>query len=145
MPTAKDILDKKSPDVAVTGEDATVMEAATMMNELRIGALVVVREDKVVGIFTERDILNRVVAKKRDPSQTPVKEVMTSPVASCQPGTSLAEIRGVMTEKRIRHLPIVQDNRLVGMLSIGDILASENREQQQTIQFLHEYLYTGTR
>ena len=145
MPTAKDIISKKSGEVASTNEDTTVMEAAKVMSDRRIGALVVARGDKVVGIFTERDILNRVVAKKLDPSVTMVKDVMTAPVACCQPTSSIAECRGVMTDKHIRHLPVVDGNHLVGMLSSGDILASENREQQQTIQYLQEYLVTGTR
>ena len=145
MPTAQDILAKKSSDVAMIGEEATVMEAAKIMSDRRIGSLVVVRGEKVVGIFTERDVLNRVVARHLDPLETIVKDVMTTPVACCQPTTKLAECRSVMTEKRIRHLPVVQDNRLVGMISSGDILALEHVEQQRTIEYMHEYLYEGTR
>ncbi len=145
MPTAKDILAKKSGDVAIIGEEATVMEAAKIMSDRHIGSLVVGRLEKVVGIFTERDVLNRVVARHLDPLETIIKDVMTTPVACCQPTTKLAECRNVMTEKRIRHLPVVEDNRLVGMISSGDILALENEEQQQTIEYMHEYLYEGTR
>ena len=145
MPTAQDILDKKRRDLAIIGEEATVMEAATMMSDWRIGSLVVGRREKIVGIFTERDVLNRVVARHLDPLKTIVKDVMTTPVACCQPTTKLAECRSVMTEKRIRHLPVVKENRLVGMISSGDILALENAEQQRTIEYLHEYLYEGTR
>ena len=145
MPTAQDILAKKSGDVAIIGEEATVMEAAKIMSDRRIGSLVVGRREKVVGIFTERDVLNRVVARHLDPMETIIKDVMTTPVACCQPTTKLAECRRVMTEKRIRHLPVVERNRLVGMLSSGDILALEFGEQKQTIEYLHEYLYEGTR
>jgi CBS domain-containing protein len=131
--------------VAIIGEEATVMEAAKIMSDRHIGSLVVGRPEKVVGIFTERDVLNRVVARHLNPLETRVKDVMTKPVACCQPTTKLAECRGVITEKRIRHLPVVKDNRLLGMISSGDILALENAEQQRTIEYLHEYLYEGTR
>ncbi len=145
MPTAQNILADKPADVAIIGEEATVMEAAKIMSDRHIGSLVVGRREKVVGIFTERDVLNRVVARHLDPLETMVKDVMTKPVACCQPTTKLAECRGVMTEKRIRHLPVVKDNRLLGMISSGDILALEHAEQQRTIEYLHEYLYVGTR
>ena len=145
MPTAQDILANKSGEVAIIEEEATVMEAAKIMSDRRIGSLVVGRREKVVGIFTERDVLNRVVARHLDPLETLVKDVMTTRVACCQPTTKLAECRSVMTEKRIRHLPVVNDGRLLGMISSGDILALEHREQERTIEYLHEYLYEGTR
>ena len=145
MPTAQDILAKKTGEVAMIAEDATVMEAAKIMSDRRIGSLVVGRDKSVVGIFTERDVLNRVVAKHLDPMKTIVKDVMTTPVACCQPTTKLAECRSVMTGKRIRHLPVVMDNKLVGMISSGDILALEYGEQQRTIEYMYEYLYEGTR
>ncbi len=145
MPTAQDILAKKTGEVAMIDQDATVMEAAKIMSDRRIGSLVVGSRDKVVGIFTERDVLNRVVARHLDPSETIIKDVMTTPVACCQPTTKLAECRSVMTEKRIRHLPVVKDNMLMGMISSGDILALEYGEQQRTIEYLHEYLHEGTR
>ncbi len=121
------------------------MEAAKIMSDRRIGSLIVGRREKVVGIFTEWDVLNRVVAQHLDPLETIVKDVMTTPVACCQPTTKLAECRSVMTEKRIRHLPVVQENRLLGMISSGDILAQEYGDQKQTIEYLYEYLYEGTR
>jgi len=145
MPTAQDMLANKSGEVVIIEEEATVMEAAKIMSDRRIGSLVVGRREKVVGIFTERDVLNRVVARHLDPLTTIVKDVMTTPVACCQPTTKLAECRSVMTEKRIRHLPVVKENRLLGMISSGDILALEHGEQQRTIEYLHEYLYEGTR
>ena len=145
MPTAQDILAKKRKNMAIIGEEATVTEAAKIMSDQHIGSLVVSRLEKVVGIFTERDVLNRVVAKHLDPMKTIIKDVMTTPVACCQPTTKLAECRRLMTEKRIRHLPVVKENRLLGMISSGDILALEFGEQQQTIEYLHEYLYEGTR
>ena len=145
MPTAQDILKKKTGEVAMIAEGANVMEAAKMMSDRRIGSMVVARAEKVIGIFSERDVLNRVVAKHLDPSTTLIRDVMTSPVACCQPTTKLTECRAVMTEKRIRHLPVVDDGKLVGMISSGDILALEHTQQQRTIEYLHEYLHEGTR
>ncbi|MFQ5495912.1 MAG: CBS domain-containing protein [Phycisphaerae bacterium] len=140
MPTAQTVLDRKGTSVATVDHAATVLDAARIMNEQRIGALVVTNEDRVVGIFTERDILNRVVAGARPPDQTPVSDVMTSPMACCHRTTKLAECRAVMTDKRIRHLPVVEDGTLYGMISSGDILASESDDQRATIEYLHEYL-----
>ena len=145
MPTAQDVISKRSRDVIIIGEDATVVEAAKLMSDQHIGSLVVGRGDKVIGIFTERDVLNRVVARRLDPLKTLVQDVMTAPVAVCRPTTKLAECRSVMTAKRIRHLPVVEDNELLGMISTGDILALELMEEHQTIDFLHECLYEGSR
>jgi CBS domain-containing protein len=139
--TIQGILEKKGPHVVSIGREATVLDAAKLMNEHRIGALVVTHGEKVVGIFSERDILNRVVARQRDPATTPVREVMTSPVACCTPQTTRAECRNVMRNRRIRHLPVVKDGRLVGIISIGDIQEVTEAEQQETIRYLHEYLY----
>lgn len=141
MPSAKSILDKKGGDVATIAGRATVYDAAKQMNERRIGALVVTDGDRVVGIFTERDILNRIVAAGLDPKATPVRDVMTSPMACGRRDSKLAECKSVMASKRIRHLPIVEDGKLYGMISAGDILASESAEQQETIEYLNEYLH----
>ena len=128
MPTAQDILAKKPRDVAIISEEATVMEAAKIMSDQRIGSLVVGRREKVVGIFTERDVLNRVVARHLDPLETIIKDVMTTPVACCQPTTKVAECRSVMTKKRIRHLPVVEAGSLVGIISIGDVVKNRLEE-----------------
>lgn len=117
-----------------------MLDAARLMSERHIGALVVTRAGKVIGIFTERDILNRVVGQQRDPAQTAVRDVMTSPVACCTSQTSRAECRSVMRNRRVRHLPVVDDERLVGIVSIGDILEDEGAEQRETIRYLYEYL-----
>ena len=141
MPNAQSILDKKGSDVATVDRKTTVLEAAKTMNQRRIGAVVVGDGDRVVGIFTERDILNRIVAVGKDPKTTAVGEVMTSPMACCRRDTPLAECKTVMSQKRIRHLPVVEDGKLYGMISAGDILAGEVSDQQATIEYLHEYLY----
>jgi CBS domain-containing protein len=145
MHTVQHVLHKKGSSVATIDADATVLEAARLMNERRIGALVVTRHDKVIGIFTERDILNRVVAAQSSPAKTVVKDVMTTPVACCRRNTTEAECRAVMRGKRIRHLPVVEEDHLVGIISIGDIIEDENAEKDDTIRYLHEYLYGSYR
>lgn len=145
MHKVKHILDQKSSAVSTIDADATVLDAARVMNQRHIGALVVAQGEKITGIFTERDILNRVVAAQRSPAETAVKDVMTAPVACCRRETTEAECRAVMRRKRIRHLPVVEDERLVGLISIGDIIEDENVENEETIHYLHEYLYGGYR
>ncbi|MFH1108483.1 MAG: CBS domain-containing protein [Planctomycetota bacterium] len=144
MSNAQSILHKKGADVATVDRKTTVLDAAKTMNQRRIGAVVVTDGDRVVGIFTERDILNRIVAAGKDPKTTRVEEVMTSPMACCQRDTRLTECRAVMTQKRIRHLPVVEDGKLFGIISAGDIVAGEVADQQATIEYLHEYLYGRT-
>jgi CBS domain-containing protein len=145
MATVRDILAKKGGYVAAVGRDHSVLDAAKEMNVRRVGSLVVIEGESVVGIFTERDILTRVVAVRRDPETTSVGEVMTAPVAVCHPETTVEECRGVMTNRRIRHLPVVADGRLVGIITSGDILAQEIAAQQTTIEYMHEYLYRASR
>ncbi len=141
MPNVQSILERKGSEVASIARTATVLQAATLMNQKRIGALVVTDGDRAVGIFTERDILNRIVAAGKEPKTTPVGEVMTAPMACCRRDTRLSECRTVMTQKRIRHLPVVEEGKLFGMVSIGDLLAGEVADQQATIEYLNEYLY----
>src|SRR5437763_11687513 len=113
MATIREILAKKGTQVFTIGKHATVLDGALLMNEHRIGALVVVEDGQVVGMFTERDVLQRVVAEQRDPVRTLVAEVMTTEVFCCTPDTPIDEARGAMKNRRIRHLPPVGgDNRL---------------------------------
>ncbi len=145
MPTVQGILDAKGRHVHSIPEDQSVLAAADLMNQHRVGALVVTRAEKVVGIFTERDILCRVVAAQRSPAQTLVGEVMSAPVACCTPETTPEECRAVMRRQRIRHLPVVQAGQLVGIISIGDVLAAVEAEQGKTIHYLYEYMYGAAR
>ncbi|HNQ21985.1 MAG TPA: CBS domain-containing protein [Phycisphaerae bacterium] len=135
------ILERKGTDVASIDAEASVLQAAELMNTRRIGALVVTRGDKAVGIFTERDILTRVVAPERSPRSTRVGDVMTSPMACCRRDTPLTVCRAIVTGKRIRHLPVVEEGRLYGLISAGDLLANEVEQQQHTIEYLYEYLH----
>ncbi len=140
MATVRNILAKKGDAVHSVEADHTVLDAAKLMNERRVGALVVVRGHKVIGIFTERDILNRIVAQQRDPAATKVEDVMTAPVECISPDAGRAECRHIMREKRIRHLPVVENERLVGIISIGDIVEDEGAAQQETIRHLYKYM-----
>ena len=144
MSTIRDVLDKKGTEVATIAPDASVLEAADLMNERRIGALCVVEGDALVGVFTERDILNRVVSAKLDPATTKVADVMTMPVTTCGPNGTTADCAAVMSHQRIRHLPVVEHGKLVGMISTGDLLAVQVIEKQAHIQDLHQYLHGRT-
>jgi len=141
MPTAQSILERKGTDVHTVPRSASVSEAARRMNENRIGALVVCEGEHAVGIFTERDVLNRVVAAARSAEKTTVAEVMTTPMACCRRDTPLSECRAVMTQKKIRHLPVVEEGHLFGIISIGDLLAAEVATQRSTIEYLHQYMH----
>jgi CBS domain-containing protein len=142
MTTVKEILARKGSQVICIGKDATVLEAARLMNEHKIGSLVVVDHDRVSGIFTERDILIRVVAERRDPAVARVHEVMTREMVCCRPDTDLEEARSVFKNRRIRHLPVVDaGQKLLGVVSIGDLNAYDADSKECTIHLLHEYIY----
>ena len=142
MATIKDILAIKGSRVLSIHPDATALEGAQAMNEHKIGALLVIDEDRIVGMFTERDILHRIVAEERSPSLTHVAEVMTTEVVCCKPQTTIEEARGAMKNRRIRHLPVVNDDgRLLGLISIGDLNAYESHNHEVTIHILEEYIY----
>ncbi len=122
MPTAKDILDTKSPGAFTIDADESVLNAALSMTNLRVGALVITDKGKS-GIFTERDLLRRVVAQRRDPANTTLRDVMTAPVVTCRPDTSLFECLAVLERKNVRHLPIVDDRGVCGLITNRDIAA----------------------
>jgi CBS domain-containing protein len=141
MATAQQMLKEKGDTVYTVEPDATVLVAAQKMNEHHVGSLVVTKDGRLAGIFTERDILRRVVGEGRDPEKTTVGEVMTTAVACAAPETTLDEMKHVMREKRIRHLPVVvEDRRVIGMVSIGDLNRTENSVQAQTIHYLEQYM-----
>ena len=145
MATVHSILSRKGNEVVSIEADQSVLAAANRMNERGIGGLVVIEDGRMIGIVTERDIMRKVVAAERNPSLTPVREVMTSPVACCRPETTLLECRSVMTDKRIRHLPVVDDRGLRGIVTIGDLMAQEVGEHQATVEYLSSYIFGTTR
>ncbi len=136
------LLDRKGSKVITTSPDTTVKQAAKVMSDHHIGAVMVVKADgEVAGIFTERDVMGRVVAECRNPADTPVREVMTTSVAVCSRQTTLDEVRTMMRSRRIRHMPVVEDGRLKGMISIGDLNIVQDEIHIQTIQYLEQYMY----
>ncbi|MFN8586858.1 MAG: CBS domain-containing protein [Candidatus Eisenbacteria bacterium] len=141
MTCVQSILGRKGREVFTIGSADTALAAAERMNQRAVGGLVVVEEGRVAGIVTERDILRRVVAAQRDPQRTAVRDILTSPVATCRPDTTLGECRAFMTEKRIRHLPVVDEHGLCGMITIGDLLAHEVGEHEATIEYLSAYIH----
>ena len=141
MAAVRDILGKKGSVIIALPPGASVLEAARLMSEQSVGGVLVVEEGKLVGIFTERDVLRRVVAEQRDPATTALRGVMTASVITCTLGTSLEECRAVMTSKRIRHLPVVGADGLCGVVSSGDVLAFQVAEQKGTIEDLHKYVF----
>jgi CBS domain-containing protein len=141
MATVQHILAKKGSDVISVAPGEMVLRAAQLMNDRGIGGLVVIGGGRPAGIFTERDILRRVVSQQRDPATTRVAEVMTTPVIACAPDTSVDECAAMMTAKRIRHLPVVEGARLVGVITIGDVLAFQVSEQQATIEYMHHFMF----
>lgn len=140
MSLVRHVLESKGSSVWTIDHDRTALDAARIMHEKHIGSVVVVKSDKIVGIFTERDLMNRVVAEQRDPAKVRVADVMTERIAICTRDTTLNECRAVMTRNKLRHLPVVEDGRLEGIISSGDILARELEDQQETIQYLHDYM-----
>jgi len=141
MATVKDILDRKGRDVITIVADDSVLTAAKLMNRRGIGGVVVLEDDEIVGIFTERDVLRRVVAERKDAAATLIRDVMTAPVSTCRPGATLEECEALFTERRIRHLPVVDENGLQGIITSGDLLAHHAHEQAQTIQYLNNYMF----
>ncbi len=142
MPNVHDILMSKGAEIYTIRPEATVLEATQRMNHYKIGALVVMQDNQVVGIFTERDVLRRVVAEQRSPHEVRVAEVMTTDVICVEPDIDLEEASNIMKTHRIRHLPVCDaEGRLQGIISMGDINAVYATEQEQTIHFLSDYIY----
>lgn len=148
MPIVRDILNRKGSDVFTVVADTTVLDAARMMNSCRCGAVCVVEGTTLKGMFTERDVLNRVVAQQLDPATTKVGEVMTKDVISCAPDAKVTDCAAVMSSRKIRHLPVVEGQgasaKLVGMISTGDLMAMEVQQKQAHIEHLHDYIHGRT-
>ena len=143
MGTVREILSqKRSRPLLSARPEETVLAATQRMNENGVGALLVTETGRIVGIFTERDVLRRVVAEERLPSSVSVREVMTRQVACCTLDTPIDEVQNLMRQYRVRHLPVVDDEGDVqGMLSMGDLNAYHTSNQEVAIHFLQEYLY----
>jgi CBS domain-containing protein len=143
MTTIKQLLDQKGHDVLTIGPDETVLRALELMASRNVGGLVVTENDKPVAMFTERDYARSVVLKGKSSSNTPVREVMSSKVISVRPQQTIDECMAIMTQNRFRHLPVVEDGKLVGLVSIGDLVKSIIDQQEFTIEQLKGYIASG--
>ena len=141
MTTAADIL-KSKPDHSVhtIAPSASVFDAVQRMAEKNIGALVVVEDERVVGIVSERDYARKVVLLARSSRDTPLRDIMSSPVMWVRPDQSSEECMALMTEHRLRHLPVMDGGRLIGLVSIGDLVKDIISEQQFIIEQLEHYI-----
>lgn len=141
MATVRDILARKGTEVVTARPEQTVLEAAQLMNNRGIGAVVVTEQEEIRGIFTERDVLRRIVAEAREPAATRLKDVMTTTLVTTATEMTVDECAELMTRRRIRHLPVVRNGQLAGVVTIGDLLAYQLSEQASTIAHLNSYVY----
>ena len=142
MTTLEILLQGKGHDVWSVHPDDTVLDAIKMLAEKDIGALIVIKDDKPVGIFTERDYARNVYLKGKSSLDTAVRDVMVTPVICVKPDQSVNECMALMTKKRFRHLPVMNGDELVGMVSIGDLVKSVIAEQQFTIEQMEHYIHS---
>jgi len=142
MTTVRHLLDGKSRALFSIEPEDPVLEAVRMMADRHVGALLVMRGTELAGILSERDYARKVVLLGRSSAETPVWQIMTSPVVTVSPDNSIQDCMRLMTERRIRHLPVVEGGRVVGMISIGDLVKAVIEEQQQTIEQLETYIHS---
>jgi CBS domain-containing protein len=143
MNVLAEILDEKGHDVLKIDADATVLEAVRRMVDANVGSLLVTAEGRVVGIVTERDYLRRAALAEQRDTETPVREIMTSPLVVATPDTPIDECMAIMTERRIRHVPVIDEGDVVGLVSIGDVVKFKSKQQSFEIQYLTEYITSG--
>ncbi len=138
--TVREILENKKPSIWTVSPERTVFEALKLMAEKEVGALVVVEGEKVIGVLSERDYARRIILIGKTSKETAVREIMSSPVQCITPDKMVAECMGLMTSKHIRHLPVIDDGKLVGICSIGDLVKSIISEQGHRIQQFENYI-----
>jgi len=140
MITVRDILRAKGNRVWCVSPDATVFSALELMAEKNVGALVVLDGKNLVGIFSERDYARKIILKGKASKETSVEEIMTSEVTTVRPGQSVDECMALMTERRIRHLPVFEGEKMAGLISIGDVVKAVISEREFMIQQLEHYI-----
>ena len=140
MNRVKEILDDKGREVLDIEADVSVFEAVKRMVEAGVGSLLVSEGGEIRGIFTERDYLRRMTMEGRDDKDTAVREVMSSPLIVVTPDTDIDECMAVMTDRRIRHLPVVDAGGIAGVVSIGDIVKFKSKQQSFEIKYLTDYI-----
>jgi CBS domain-containing protein len=138
--TVRNLLKMKGSEVWWLPPEATVYEAIALMAEKRIGAVLICEEGRPVGIVSERDYARKVILMGRSSRETRVREIMSSPLITVSPDQTVDECMRIMTERRVRHLPVVEGERVVGMISIGDLVKAIISAQAQTIRHLSDYI-----
>jgi len=145
MKTAAEILKSKAKQaVHSIAPGDSVFDAVKLMADKNIGALLVMEADRIAGIVTERDYARKIVLMSRSSKETPVREIMTSAVMYVRPGQTSEECMVLMTENRLRHLPVIDGDKLLGLISIGDLVKSIISEQRFTIEQLEHYISGGS-
>jgi CBS domain-containing protein len=140
MKLVKHLLDSKGREIISIVEDASVLDAIKMMAERSIGSLLVMDGGELKGIVTERDYARKVIVKGRSSKSTQVREIMTADVLTASTTQTVNECMTVMSDKRIRHLPVVEDGEVLGLISIGDLVQAIIADQQEEIQQLEQYI-----
>ena len=140
MKTAADILAGKKPGLLTIDGDVSVLEAARQMIEANVGSMLVTVDGQITGIVTERDYLRRVVLEEKGDRETTVGEIMTSPLIVVTPDTSVDECMSIITERRIRHLPVAEEGEVIGLVSIGDVVKFTSTQQSAQIRYLTDYI-----
>jgi len=134
------LIRRKSGDVWSLAPAATVYDAVAMMADKRVGALLVMEKDQLLGIVSERDYARKLILQGRSSHDTPVSEIMSSPVVTVTPETTVEECMRIVTERRFRHLPVIEKGKVTGMVSIGDLVNWVVSEQQETIRHLEAWI-----
>ena len=140
MRTVRQLLEAKNPAIHAIRPEAPVLDAIRLMAEARIGALLVMDGPRLVGILSERDYARKVVLQGRSSADTPVYDIMTADVISVAPGDTVHRCMRVVTDKHIRHLPVIENGKVVGMLSIGDLVKSVIDDQAEQLEQLQRYI-----
>ena len=142
MISVRQLLEQKGRQVVSIAPGAAVLEAVRMMAERHVGALLVMEGESLSGIVSERDYARKVILMGRSSADTPVRDIMTAPVITVQPEATVQTCMQIMTERRVRHLPVLDRGRVVGMVSIGDLVKAVMAEQQQQIEQLENYIHS---
>jgi len=140
MKTVTQLLRTKGQQVLSVAPDIPVFEALEVMADKNVGALLVVEGERLVGVFSERDYARKVILKGKSSKDTPVREIMSSHVLYVRPEQTIEDCMALMTDKRVRHLPVMEEGRVVGVISIGDVVKAISAEQEFIIEQLQNYI-----
>ncbi len=143
MHTVRQILKVKGNEICSISPQAFAYEALELMNDKGVGALLVLDNEKLVGIFSERDYARKVILKGKSSKDTPVSELMTEEILYLEPQTTVDECMALMTDKRVRHMPVLENGELIGVVSIGDVVKQVISDQEVVIEQLEKYI-TGS-